>query len=113
MDHSQIAQNSELLSKLREKLSSRKGAILSFSAFRRLAPDASKEDIAFCIEELSSKNLRILKKVYFFENEDMSLVQIPNESIKNFFLYNADIQHPTTNYPIENPDEIIMEFEVL
>lgn len=94
---------------LREK----KGSILSFSTFSRNFSDYTKAQLSSNIEFLASKQCGLLKKVFFFVDEQDGLHELPDDSVGHY-LKGGEIYHPVNNTVIDEPlEHIVIEFKVL
>jgi len=96
-------------------LKGQKGSILSFVALSRLLHEENSARLAEMVEILTSKDIRILKQVFYYEDEAYGAVQVSDDNIKSYLTL-GQFYHPITKLSIEldNLEErILIEFEVL
>lgn len=91
------------------------GSVLSFAALARILGEPDTQKLALIVEKLTSKDVRLLKPVYYFDDQEYGLLELPDVAV-NFYLINGLFSHPVTNAEIGSDDiddHIVIEFEVL
>jgi pyruvate/oxaloacetate carboxyltransferase len=91
------------------------GSTLSFAALSRLLNEDNTARLAEIVAILSSTDVQILKRVFFFDDENYGLVPVSDIIVKHY-LVQGQFYHPVTKLEIEFDDlddRIIIEFEVV
>lgn len=105
----------EILEESRAKLSRLPGAVLSFHVLCETLGAESAEQGAAIAEFLCSKEVNILRHVYFFLDEDGMPVQLSRDAVYHYVRH-GEFFHPITCEALEEntvEESIIIEFEVL
>ncbi|MBU2425233.1 MAG: hypothetical protein KJ560_22170 [Gammaproteobacteria bacterium] len=105
----------EILQASRAKLSHMPGAVLSFHVLCEILGTESAEQGAAIAEFLCSKEVNILRHVYFFLDEDDMPVQLSRDAVYHYVRC-GEFFHPRSHKVLEEQiveESIIIEFEVL
>lgn len=109
------SEGQEILKKSRAKLSKVPGAVLSFHALCEVLGAESNEQGAAIAELLCSRDVNILKHVYFFLDEDDTLIQLSRNAVHHYIRHGVFF-HPRSHEVLGEQaadKSIVIEFEVL
>ncbi|WP_122814127.1 hypothetical protein [Pseudomonas viridiflava] len=91
------------------------GAVLSFASLARLLNEPDTKKLALAVEILASKEVHLLERIYFFEDENYGLLKVPKDEV-NSYVITGLFYHPITRIELDSDcvdDHIFIEFEVL